>query len=174
MTGVNFQPEGYTTATAWIVTDDTAKLLDFITEVFAGTEIGRVATEDGAIGHAEIRVGDTVLLAFDRREDWPDLPSLLRVWVADPDATVEKAVEAGARVVTALSNAAWGDRGARIRDPFGNIWWIMSHVEDVAEEEVWKRMNAPGYAETMADAQQTLDAELTGRRGRSSRPVKTS
>ncbi|MFG3339545.1 VOC family protein [Glycomyces sp. NPDC048151] len=171
MTNVNFQPEGYTTVTAWVVTEDTAKLLDFITEVFDGVETGRVATEDGSIGHAEIRVGDTMLLAFDRRPDWPEMPSLLRIWVADSDATVEKAVKAGARVVTELSDAAWGDRGARIRDPFGNIWWIMSHVEDVSEEEVWTRMSAPGYAEQMETAQATLDAELTGRAGRSSRPI---
>lgn len=171
MVNENFQPEGYTTVTSWIVTEDTAKLLDFITEVFDGVDNGRVATEDGGIGHAEIKVGDTMLLAFDRRPDWPELPALLRIWVADPDATVEKAVKAGARVVTELSNAAWGDRGARIRDPFGNIWWIMSHIEDVPEDEVWTRMSAPGYAEQMENAQKTFDAELTGRAGRSSRPV---
>lgn len=171
MTTASFQPEGYTTVTAWIVTDDTAKLLEFITEVFDGVEVDRTPTEDGAIGHAEIKVGDTMLLAFDRRLDWPELPSLLRIWVADPDAAVEKAVKAGARVVTELSNAAWGDRGARIRDPFGNIWWIMSRIEEVPEEEVWTRMSAPGYAEQMENAQKTFDAELTGRTGRSSRPV---
>lgn len=171
MTTVNFQPEGYTTVTAWVVTDDTAKLLDFVTEVFDGVETARVPTEDGGIGHAEIKVGDTMLLAFDRRPDWPELPSLLRVWVADADAAVEKAVAAGATVVTELADAAWGDRGARVRDPFGNIWWVMSHIEDVPEEEFWGRMNAPGYAEHMANAQKTLDAELTGRAGRSSRPV---
>ncbi|GAA1671268.1 VOC family protein [Glycomyces endophyticus] len=171
MTTVHFQPEGYTTVTSWLVTEDTGKLLDFLTEVFDGVETDRVATEDGSIGHAEIRVGDTMLLAFDRRPDWPALPALLRIWVADPDATVEKAVKAGARVVTELSNAAWGDRGARIRDPFGNIWWIMSHIEDVSDEESWRRMNAPGFAEVMEDAQKTFDAEMTGREGRSSRPV---
>ncbi|SDK60512.1 Uncharacterized conserved protein PhnB, glyoxalase superfamily [Glycomyces sambucus] len=171
MATVNFQPQGYTTVTSWLVTDDTAALLDFITEVFDGAETGRVATEDGAIGHAEIKVGDTMLLAFDSRPDWPALPALLRIWVADPDETVAKAVKAGARVVTELSNAAWGDRGARVRDPFGNIWWVASHVEDVPEAEVWTRMSAPGYAEAMADAQETFDAEMTGRAGRSSRPV---
>jgi PhnB protein len=173
-TPIPYQPDGYTTVTSWIVTEDTAALLDFITTVFDGVETGRVATEDGAIGHAEIRVGDTMLLAFDSRPDWSPLPALLRIWVADPDAAVDKALAAGARVITELSNAAWGDRGARIRDPFGNIWWIMSHIEDVSDAEIWQRMNAPGYAESMQIAQQTLDAELTGREGRSSRPIQPS
>ena len=71
-------PAGYTTAAPWIVTRDTRKLFEFITEVFDGVELGQVPLEDGSIGHAEIRVGDTVLLAFDHREGWPDQPSLLR------------------------------------------------------------------------------------------------
>src|SRR5215207_5677878 len=89
-------PQGYTSVAPWIVTDDTGVLLDFITAAFGGVELARVAVEDGSIGHAEIRVGDTVLLAFDRREDWPVMPSLLRVFVPDADAAFEQAVAAGA------------------------------------------------------------------------------
>jgi PhnB protein len=165
-------PEGYTTVAPWIVTDDTGALLDFITAAFDGVELARVAVEDGSIGHAEIRVGDTVLLAFDRREDWPVMPSLLRVFVPDADAAFEKAIAAGARVVTRLSNSAWGDRGGRIRDPFGNIWWVMAHVEDVPADETWTRLAEPAFAESMREAQRTLDAELSGRAdGRASTPL---
>jgi PhnB protein len=169
-----FTPDGYTTVAPWIVTDDTGALLDFITTAFGGSELSRVATEDGGIGHAEIRVGDTVLLAFDRRPEWPVLPSLLRIFVPDADAAVARAVGAGARIVTDLADSAWGDRGARVRDPFGNIWWVMSHVEDVPEDEMWRRMAEPGFAELMRIAQQTLDAELSGTDGRSSRPIAPS
>lgn len=90
----------------------------------------------------------------------------------DADAAFEKAVAAGARVVTQLSDSAWGDRGGRLRDPFGNIWWVMAHVDDVPADESWRRLAEAVYAESMRDAQQTLDAELSGREhGRASRPL---
>ncbi|MEU5881077.1 VOC family protein [Spirillospora sp. NPDC047279] len=165
-------PQGYTTVAPWIVTDDTGAFLDFVTRAFGGVELGRVATEDGSIGHGEIRVGDTVVLAFDRRADWPVLPSLLRVFVADADTAFARALEAGGQVVTALSDNAFGQRGGRVKDPFGNIWWVVAHVEDVPEDEIWKRLREPVYAEGMRVAQETLDAELGGgRQGRSSAPV---
>jgi PhnB protein len=165
-------PEGYTTVAPWIITDDTGALLDFIAAAFDGDELARIPVEDGSIGHAEIRVGDTVLLAFDRREDWPVMHSLIRVYVPDADAAFERAIAAGARVVTALADSAWGDRGGRLRDPFGNIWWVMARVEDVEPEESWRRLSEPAYAESMRDAQETLDAELSGRaEGRASAPL---
>jgi uncharacterized glyoxalase superfamily protein PhnB len=153
----------YTTVAPWIVTPDTGKLLEFITTVFDGVELGRVALEDGSIGHAEIRVGDTTLLAFDRRPDWPAMPSLLRVFVADADEAIERAFAAGARVVTAPATHAFGQRGGRVRDPFGNIWWISAVVEDVAPEEGMRRLGEPRYADAMREAQETLDRELSGR-----------
>lgn len=153
-------PDGYSTVQPWLVTRDTGRLLDFIAAAFDGQELARVPTEDGGIGHAEIRVGDSVLLAFDSRPDWPDTPSMLRVYVDDADATFERAVAAGARVVTPLDDAAWGDRGGRVRDPLGNIWWVVQHVEDVPFDEMAARLQEPKYAEAMARAQTTLDAEL--------------
>ncbi|QNP75063.1 VOC family protein [Streptomyces roseirectus] len=169
------QPQGYTTVAPWVVTDDTGGLLDFVVRAFGGEELARVVTEDGAIGHAEVRVGDTVVLAFDRRDDWPVMPSLLRVFVADADVAVERAVEAGGRVVTPVRDSAFGQRGGRVRDPFGNVWWVVAHVEDVAEDEMWARLREPVHVEGMRVAQETLDAELSGRdRGRSSAPVRGS
>jgi uncharacterized glyoxalase superfamily protein PhnB len=156
-------PAGYTTVAPWVVTKDTGALLDFVTAAFDGVELGRVPLEDGSIGHAEIRVGDTVVLAFDQHDDWPDLPSLLRVFVPDADVAFKAALEAGGRVVTALSDNAFGQRGGRVRDPFGNIWWITAMVETVAPEEGMRRLNEPRYQEQMRFAQETLDAELSGR-----------
>jgi PhnB protein len=166
-------PEGYTTVAPWVVTDDTGALLDFITQAFGGEELGRVPTEDGLIGHGEIRVGDTVVLAFDRHEDWPVMPSLLRVFVADADEAFSRAIAAGGHVVTPVADDAFGQRGGRIKDPFGNIWWVVSRVEDVSADEMWKRLQDPVYAGVMRVAQETLDAELSGRRrGRSSAPTR--
>ena len=171
----NAAPAGYTTVAPWVVTDDTGAFLDFVSQAFGGEELGRVSTEDGLIGHGEIRVGDTVVLAFDRHADWPTMPSLLRVFVADPDDAFSQAVAAGGQVVTAVADDAFGQRGGRIKDPFGNIWWVVSRVEDVSEDEMWKRLQDPVYAEVMRVAQETLDAELSGRhRGSSSAPVRST
>ncbi|MBM9623843.1 VOC family protein [Streptomyces zhihengii] len=168
-------PQGYTSVAPWVVTDDTGALLDFITAAFEGEEIARVPVEDGTIGHGEIRVGDTVVLAFDRRPDWPVMPSLLRIYVPDADAAVAAAVAHGAQVVTEVSDSAWGDRGGRVRDPLGNIWWVVSRVEDVAPDLAWERMAEPKYAEAMRVAQETLDAELSGRdAGVASPPLRPS
>jgi PhnB protein len=159
----------YTTVAPWIVTPDTGALLDFVAAVFDGVELGRVPLEDGSIGHAEIRVGDTVLLAFDRNPEWPAMPSLLRVFVPDADTAMARAVEAGARVVTESATHAFGQRGGRVRDPWGNIWWVSAVVEDVAPEEGMRRLAEPRYAEAMRVAQQTLHQELGGS-GAVSRP----
>ncbi|MCP2636975.1 VOC family protein [Microbacterium sp. HD4P20] len=169
----NTAPAGYTSIAPWVVTDDTGALLDFIARAFGGEELARVATEDGSIGHGEIRVGDTVVLAFDRRPEWPGMPSLLRVWVPDPDEAFARALANGATIVTELSDSAFGQRGGRIKDPFGNIWWVVSHVEDVPEDVMWQRLREPRYAEQMRIAQETLDAELSGQtQRRSSAPTR--
>ena len=169
----NGTPTGYTSVAPWVVTADTGAFLDFVSDAFDGEELARVSTEDGSIGHGEIRVGDTVVLAFDRRPEWPAMPSLLRVFVPNADEAFAKSLAAGAEVVTELDDSAFGQRGGRIKDPFGNIWWVTSHVEDVPEDVMWQRMQDPVYAEQMRVAQATLDAELSGRtQGRSSAPVR--
>jgi PhnB protein len=169
----NGTPTGYTSVAPWVVTADTGAFLDFVSDVFGGEELARVSTEDGSIGHGEIRVGDTVVLAFDRRPEWPAMPSLLRVFVPNADEAFAKSLAAGAEVVTELGDSAFGQRGGRIKDPFGNIWWVTSHVEDVPEDVMWQRMQDPVYAEQMRVAQATLDAELSGlTQGRSSAPMR--
>jgi PhnB protein len=169
---MNVTPNGYTTVAPWIVTSDTRALLDFVTRVFGGVDASHVPLEDGSIGHAEIRVGDTVVLAFDRREGWPALPALLRVFVADADATTAAALAAGATLVTRAATHAFGGRGSRVRDPFGNIWWISAIVEDVPQDEAFRRLSEPAFAEAMRDAQESLDRELSGRgQGVASRPL---
>jgi PhnB protein len=168
-------PTGYTTVAPWVVTDDTGAFLDFVTAAFDGTELGRVPLEDGSIGHAEIRVGDTVVLAFDRRPGWPRMPSLLRVFVPDADAAMARAVAHGARVVTESATHAFGMRGGRVRDPFDNIWWVSAVVEQVEPAEGMRRLAEPGYAAAMTLAQETLDHELGGDGiGPGSRPLRIS
>lgn len=169
---MDHQLPGYTTVAPWVTTPDSSAFLEFAAHAFKAEEVARVATENGGIGHFETRIGDTVVLGFDRRPDWPEMPSLLRVFVPDPEATFERAVAAGARVVTPLADDAFGQRGGRLRDPFGNVWWVVTVMEEVSEDEMWRRLALPAQAEVMRVAQETLDAELTGRAGRSSTPVR--
>jgi PhnB protein len=129
-------PEGYSSVSPWIISRDTAALIDFTKAAFHAEEMGRVADEHGAIGHAEFRIGDSVLLAFDAKPDWPDTPAFLRLYVRDGDAAFARAISAGATSVTEMTHLFWGDRVGRVRDPLGNLWWIQARVEDVEEAEM--------------------------------------
>ena len=142
---------------------------DFLRKAFGAVERGRVPNGDGTLGHAEVWIGNRVVQMFDAKAEWPDTPAFLTLYVADCDTTHQRALQAGATEVTPLATNAWGDRGSRIRDPFGNIWWIVTHVEDVSAEEMGRRMGEQTYIEGMKVAQETLDRELRGRRA-SSRP----
>lgn len=144
-------PEGYSSVTPYLIVNGVAGLIDFLTVAFGGEERFRVPNDDGTIGHAEVRIGDSVLMTFDARPDWPHTPSFLTLWTDDCDAAHHAALAAGAIVVTELTTNAWGDRGSRIRDPFGNLWWIQTHVEDVSDDEIARRMSDESHHEHMRD-----------------------
>ncbi len=163
-------PEDYGSVTPYVIVRGVAPFLDFLKDAFGAEERGRVANEDGTIGHAEVWIGNRVVMMFDAKEEWPDTPSFLTVYVEDCDAVHQRALKAGATEVTPLSTNAWGDRGSRVRDPFGNVWWIQSHVEDVSEAEMGRRMGEQIYIDGMQVAQDTLDRELRGRASTSKRP----
>jgi PhnB protein len=143
-------PEGYSTVTSWIVSRDTARLLGFVTRAFGAEELARVELEDGSIGHAEFRIGDSIVMAFDARPHWPDTPVLLRLYVEDADALHRRAVEAGATSVTEMTELFFGDRVGRVRDPLGNLWWIQSRIEDLDPDEMARRAGEPEHIEAMA------------------------
>ena len=148
-------PEGYATVTPWVVSSDTRRLLEFIKQAFDAEELGRVEVEGGAIGHAEARIGDSIIMMFD--SPFPlATPGLLRLYVEDGDAVFRRAVAAGATPVTQLTELAWGDRIGRVRDPLGNIWWIQERVEEPTPEEVTRRLQDPKFTEAMQYVQSTL------------------
>ena len=158
-------PLGYSSVSPWIISRDTGALFAFVTEAFGAQELSRLVGEDGRVGHAEARIGDSVILAFDSRPHWPDTPAFLRVYFDYADAAYAAALAAGATSVSALDNSAWGDRGARVQDPLGNLWWIMSHLEDVSEETAARRWGEPEYVAAMDYAIESLNAHMTGRTG---------
>ena len=128
--------------------------------MFAAEERFRVPNEDRTIGHAEVWIGDSVVMMFDAKADWPETPNLLTLYVEDCDKVHQAALKAGATTVTKLSTNAWGDCGSRIRDPFGNIWWLQTHVEDVSEEEMARRMTEEPYIQDLCESTETLDLEM--------------
>ena len=155
-------PEGYTAVTPWIISRNTAGLLDFVHDAFGAEELARVVVEDGSIGHAEFRIGDAIVMGFDAKPDWPDTPTFLRLYVDDADETFRRAVAAGGTPVTEVTHLFWGDRVGRVRDPFGNLWWIQARIEDVDEAEMGRRMSDPEWLERMAYVQSSLWMAQTG------------
>src|SRR5262245_11268585 len=117
-------PEGYTAVTPWIVGNDTAGLMDFLRQAFGAEEDALINGPDGRISHAEMRVGNAMVLMFDAPEGWPPTPAFLRLFVENVDATLQSAVKAGATMITRPTLLAFGDKVARVRDPFGNVYWL--------------------------------------------------
>jgi uncharacterized glyoxalase superfamily protein PhnB len=142
-------PEGYTTVTPFVAVKGAAGFIDFLKAAFDGKELGRVPNPDGTLGHAEVKIGNAIVMMFDSKPDWPLTPALLRLYVPDCDATYNQALKAGATSVTRPTLQPWGDRVARVRDPFGNLWWIMAHLEDVSPEEEQRRWGQKEYIDAM-------------------------
>lgn len=137
-------PDGYHAVTPFVIVRGAARFLRFMKDAFGAEEIARVG-EEGAIGHAETRIGDSVVMTFDAKPDWPETPAFLRLYVEDCDAAYWRALDAGATPVTRPTNLFWGDRVARVRDPLGNLWWIQTRVEDVEEAEMARRAGDPEW-----------------------------
>jgi uncharacterized glyoxalase superfamily protein PhnB len=101
-------------AMLWIINPDSARLIEFVKEAFNAEEIERVLNEDGTVGHAEFKIGDTILLAFDSRRDWPATPAFVRLYVNNAEATYQQALDAGATPGTKLTKLAFGDVVGRV------------------------------------------------------------
>jgi PhnB protein len=161
---VSRTPAGKGTVTPYVAARDAAAFLDFVARTFRTDPDRRVLNPDGTIGHAEVTIGDSVVMAFDADPAWPDMPSLLSVYVDDADEVVARAVEAGGTVITPVrTSRIVGDRGGRVRDPLGNIWWIQTHLEDVDEATVLERFRDPDELAVMRDAQRSFADEMTRR-----------
>jgi PhnB protein len=158
-------PGGKSTVTPYVAAKGAARFLEFIESTFETRPGVRVPNDDGTIGHAEVTIGDSVVMTFDAKPEWPDTPSLLSVYVDDVDEVLSRAVRAGATVVTDVATSRIiGDRGCRIKDPVGNIWWIQTHLEDVDEATMRERFADPQELAVMRDAQRSFDEEMTRRR----------
>lgn len=144
-------PEHLRTVTPMLTCSPCGDAIDFYVRVFGAEEIvPRMQGPDGAVAHAEIRIGDSVVMLADPGPDGPtQAPSALGgstaalfIYTEDVDRMWEQALDAGAEVVYPLELQFYGDKGGRVRDPFGHTWGLAQHVEDVSDEEMERRVAA--------------------------------
>jgi uncharacterized glyoxalase superfamily protein PhnB len=139
-----YQPEGYQSVIPYLHVNGAAKLIAFMKEVFDAQEIAVYPRPDGTVGHAALRIGDSVIELADVSPEWPAMPCAMQVYVPDTDAAYHRALKAGASLLIEPTNQFYGDRTASVRDSCGNNWYIATQVEVVSREEVQKRLAAMG------------------------------
>jgi len=147
MSNVKPIPEGYHSVTPYIVIQGAAAALDFYKKAFGAIELFRMEHE-GKIGHAEIKIGDSPIMLADEQPTMGYLspktiggtPVSLMIYVEDVDTIYKQAIDAGAAELKALQDQFYGDRSGTLKDPFGHVWTIATHKEDVSPEEMDKRM----------------------------------
>jgi PhnB protein len=134
-------PEGYRTFTPYYVVEGASDFIDFLKKAFGAEELFRFPAPGGKLGHAEVRIGDSMVMLADAGE-FPPTRIGSYLYVTDVDATYKKAVAAGGRSQREPANQFYGDRNATVTDRWGNTWSIGTHVEDVSPQEMERRMKA--------------------------------
>lgn len=143
-------PDGYHTVTAYLIVKDAARALEFYKKAFSATELMRLPGPDGKVMHAEIKVGDSPIMLAD---EFPEMgarspqslggsPVSILLYVEDVDARFNQAIAAGATVQRAVRDQFYGDRSGTLVDPFGHVWSIATHTEDVSPTEMGRRFQA--------------------------------
>ena len=143
-------PDGYNGVTPYLIVDGAAKAIDFYKDVFGATEKHRMASPEGKVMHAELKIGDSVIMLAD---EFPDMgyrgplglggtPVTLMLYVKNVDELAARLTGAGGKTLRPAENQFWGDRMGTYKDPFGHIWSIATHVEDVPPEEMRTRAQA--------------------------------
>ena len=148
MNNVKPVPQGYRTATPYLIIDGAAKALDFYKRIFGAVEKMRMPSPGGKVGHAEITIGDSIIMLADEH---PEIGARsprafggsgvgIMLYVDDVDVTVKNAVAEGAKLVQKVEDKFYGDRTGTIEDPWGHTWHVGTHKEDVSEDEMKRRM----------------------------------
>jgi len=143
-------PDGYRTATPYLIIKGAAEAIEFYKRAFGATELLRMADAQGRVGHAEIKIGDSVIMLADEhpamgyrgpRSLGGSSVSIL-LYLAEVDAVFERAVRAGAKAQRPVADQFYGDRSGTLEDPFGHVWTVATHVEDLLPEEMQRRAEA--------------------------------
>ncbi len=145
MTSVHV-PEGYATITPYLVVDGPEKLIEFLTGTFGGEVTERMETPDGAVRHAEVRIGTSMLMMGPAREESPAMPGMLYLYVEDCDADYARALENGATSQQEPADMPYGDRTAAVKGPCNNLWYLATRKENLTSEEIAERMGTTDNA----------------------------
>jgi PhnB protein len=149
-------PDGYRNVTPYLIVGDGAGAIAFYIKAFGAVERMRHAMPDGRIGHAELTIGDSMIMLADEAPEqnarapgvFGGSPVGLHLFVEDVDAVVARAVASGATVTRPVADQFYGDRSGTITDPFGHVWYVTTHIEDVSPEEMSRRMAAMSREQT--------------------------
>ena len=150
MSKVPYMPKGYNSITPYLIIKGAAQAIDYYKKVFSATEVMRMPGPDGKVGHAELKIGDSHFMLAD--ED-PSMgqghtsastmggsPISLYLYIPDVDKVFDRAVSEGAKVLKPVQDQFYGDRSGFLQDPFGHLWGLATHVEDVSSDEMQRRM----------------------------------
>jgi PhnB protein len=135
-------PEGFHNVTPYLVVPGVAKLIDFLKQAFGATELFRMPRPNGTIMHAEVKIGDSIVMMGEPMGGHQPMPGSLYLYVEDADAVYKRALQAGATSTMEPADQFYGDRSAGVKDPVGNHWWIATHKEDVSPDELARRAEA--------------------------------
>ena len=143
-------PEGHRTVAPYLAIKNAVGALEFYRNAFGAVESFKLLVPDGRVGHAEIHLGDSLIMLSDEfpefggkaPESLGGSPVSIHLYVEDVDTFVMRAVAAGAREVKPVTNQFYGDRSGQLQDPYGHLWWVATHKEDVPPEELEKRVRA--------------------------------
>jgi PhnB protein len=145
---VNWKPEGYHTVTPYLIGRGTAELIEFLKESFGAEDRERHMRPDGKIMHAEVKIGDSVVMMGEASDAFKAMPASIHLYLEDVDAAYKRALRAGGKSLREPTDQFYGDRSAGVEDAAGNQWWLATHVEDVSPEEMQRRQEAMATAQS--------------------------
>ena len=131
--------DGFTTVTPYLLVEGVDRLLTFLPEAFGAEVLARETRPDGSIMHAEVRIGDSMLMMGEAGGGFGPMPASIYLYVTDCDAVYKQALQAGATSVFEVMDLPSGERYGGVKDPCGNVWWVATHVRDLSPEEQEKR-----------------------------------
>lgn len=137
---VNYKPAGCQSVIPYLIITDADEELRFVKEVFHAKETHVSRNSEGRIMHAQVEIGDSVVMMGEAGEQWPAIPASIYIYVPDVDAAYKRALASGATSIREPADQFYGDRNCGVKGPNGVQWWITTHIEDVSEEELQRRM----------------------------------